>query len=149
MSAEEVPVSASIAAEVTRPDVGPVDVVKSKCQGECCTSPDFKPMQIVVSCPNCGLQHVDVGEWATRKHKKHRCVDPVLCSDGLCKTPVCHVETFNTTLRGWCNEHVPMSGHYEYCPVPCTKLVVELKRGCGYEWQPSLLHTVGVKELKR
>lgn len=25
-------------------------------------------------CPNCGLQHIDEGEWATRPHKKHLCV---------------------------------------------------------------------------
>jgi predicted RNA-binding Zn-ribbon protein involved in translation (DUF1610 family) len=26
-----------------------------------------------LDCPNCGKQHIDKGEWATREHKTHLC----------------------------------------------------------------------------
>lgn len=90
-----------ILAQAPRPDVGPVDVVKSKCQQSCCTDPDFKPVPIVTQCPNCGLQHIDVGEWATKRHRRHRCVGP------------------------------PCEGY--------------ASGGCGFEWQPAHVFTVGVE----
>jgi hypothetical protein len=63
-----------------------------------------EPLPMILHCPNCHLQHVDVdgqtGAWATsRHHRKH-----------LCK---------------------PEDG------------------GCGHVWQPSLRHTVGVRELPK
>lgn len=33
------------------------------------------PFRLVMSCPSCGKLHVDRGEWATRLHKTHLCVD--------------------------------------------------------------------------
>jgi hypothetical protein len=30
-----------------------------------------------MTCPSCGKRHVDEGEWATRPHLRHRCVDDV------------------------------------------------------------------------
>lgn len=133
-----------------RPDVGAVDVVKCICECVHC-KPGSKepPIPIVIACPECKLQHVDRGEWATRPHKTHRCVDSITCDYGSCTEPVTHVERFDGRVRGWCSEHVPMSGHYEHCPEPCTMLLVELlKRGCGFEWQPSLIHTVGVERIE-
>lgn len=51
------------------------------------------PLPTVLYCPECRTQHIDLGEWATRPHKKH------LCSE------------------------------------------------CGFEWQPALIPTVGVKSI--
>ena len=28
-----------------------------------------------LSCPSCGKRHIDEGEWATRRHHTHRCVN--------------------------------------------------------------------------
>lgn len=33
------------------------------------------PIPTVLFCPACGKQHVDEGEWATRPHRRHLCVD--------------------------------------------------------------------------
>ena len=32
-------------------------------------------LRIIAICPICQLQHIDEGEWATRPHRRHRCVD--------------------------------------------------------------------------
>src|SRR5688500_17668856 len=32
-----------------------------------------QPTPIITHCPNCGIQHVDRGEWATKSHKTHLC----------------------------------------------------------------------------
>lgn len=32
-----------------------------------------EPVPIATSCPTCGTQHIDEGEWATRPHKTHQC----------------------------------------------------------------------------
>lgn len=97
-------------------DVGPVDVVKSKCQGACCTDPNVKPMPVVIHCPNCGVQHVDQGTWATTLHRKHRCVD---WEEVVEKRNDNDVVTFSAK---------------------------KIHRGCGFEWTPSLIHTVGVRD---
>lgn len=31
------------------------------------------PVPVSICCPECGAQHLDEGEWATRPHKTHRC----------------------------------------------------------------------------
>lgn len=31
-------------------------------------------MDIIVFCPKCKRQHIDVAEWARRVHKTHRCM---------------------------------------------------------------------------
>jgi hypothetical protein len=35
----------------------------------------ISPEPALLYCPKCGKQHCDEGEWATRPHKTHRCVD--------------------------------------------------------------------------
>lgn len=37
-------------------------------------STDKKPIVMLLHCPSCGKKHADEGEWATREHKTHRCV---------------------------------------------------------------------------
>lgn len=32
------------------------------------------PFPLALACPRCHQQHVDEGEWATRVHRKHKCV---------------------------------------------------------------------------
>lgn len=34
-----------------------------------------EPESLDLFCPACGLRHVDTGEWATKPHKTHRCVE--------------------------------------------------------------------------
>ena len=36
---------------------------------------DLMPTPVVTHCPFCGKQHLDVGEWETREHRWHQCVD--------------------------------------------------------------------------
>ena len=87
-------------------DVGPVDVVKRVCECIYCRAGSTElPVPIVTSCPTCGLQHIDVGEWAVKRHRTHRCVGP------------------------------PCEGY--------------ASGGCGFEWQPALIFTVGVAGLKK
>jgi len=31
------------------------------------------PVEMVLRCPRCKRQHVDMGEWATKKHRVHAC----------------------------------------------------------------------------
>ena len=31
------------------------------------------PIPMILFCPGCGHQHVDKGEWAWRRHRKHLC----------------------------------------------------------------------------
>jgi hypothetical protein len=31
------------------------------------------PIPMILHCPECGHQHIDEGEWATRPHKNHLC----------------------------------------------------------------------------
>jgi hypothetical protein len=33
------------------------------------------PVAGILFCPSCGKQHVDEGEWATRPHRRHLCLD--------------------------------------------------------------------------
>lgn len=33
-----------------------------------------EPVQLLLACPECGVQHVDEDEWAARYHHTHRCV---------------------------------------------------------------------------
>jgi hypothetical protein len=40
-----------------------------------CDMSRWTPVDMTLVCPSCGRRHVDVGEWATRPHKTHRCVD--------------------------------------------------------------------------
>lgn len=107
-------------AEVeARSDVGSVDIVKSICTCVDCRG-EGKPYAEVMHCPSCGLQHVDqldkqTGiDWATKPHKKHKCVD-------------------------WTEVNEERNAADEV--VSSTSI---LHRGCGFEWQPSLVHTVGV-----
>lgn len=46
-----------------------------------------------------------------------------LCNE--CSEPANHMETFYGHPRGWCENHTPWSGHYEYCPDPCKKLLAK------------------------
>lgn len=62
--------------------------------------PAMPPLPMVLHCPECKQQHIDVGEFATRPHRTHRCT----------------AEAGNGP-------------------------------GCGHEWRPALVRTVGVKEL--
>lgn len=32
-----------------------------------------RPIPVRTWCPDCGFQHIDEGEWATRPHKTHLC----------------------------------------------------------------------------
>jgi hypothetical protein len=34
-----------------------------------------EPEPIVTNCPQCGALHVDEGEWATRPHRTHQCME--------------------------------------------------------------------------
>lgn len=45
------------------------------------------------------------------------------CEHEACTSPVVHGEHWHDKLRWWCDTHVPMSGHHEYCPEPCITLV--------------------------
>lgn len=65
------------------------------CECADCVNKTQPPLAMILFCPSCGTKHVDKGEWATKKHKKH-----------LCET-------------------------------------------CSFEWQPSLINTVGVEALER
>lgn len=58
------------------------------------------PIPMLLWCPACHKQHVDVGEFATRPHRTHRCTG----EDGK-------------------------------------------PGGCGHEWRPAHVRTVGVEEL--
>lgn len=40
-----------------------------------CADPEHKPMALILFCPRCAVQHVDEGEWATRPHQTHLCVE--------------------------------------------------------------------------
>lgn len=31
------------------------------------------PVDLVIHCPSCGRQHLDIGEFETRVHRKHLC----------------------------------------------------------------------------
>ncbi len=31
------------------------------------------PIPMILFCPGCGHQHIDRGEWATKRHRKHLC----------------------------------------------------------------------------
>ena len=107
-------------AATERPDVGAVDVVKRVCEcADCRAGVEAKPYPLVMRCPSCRLQHVDQGEWGKRPHKTHRCVD---------WTEV--TETRDTEGN-------------------VTSSSSQLHHGCGFEWTPGLVHTVGVKELKK
>lgn len=33
------------------------------------------PTPLILFCPVCTAQHLDVGEWATRLHRTHLCLD--------------------------------------------------------------------------
>lgn len=105
-----------------RPDVGPVDVPQSKCQSPCCTNGgrDFVPMRINTYCPVCGLLHVDQGDWETKKHRIHRCVD--------------WTETF------------VINDEQEGTSSASLELEFKEHKGCGFEWQPAHVFTVGVQE---
>jgi len=67
------------------------------------------PLRVVIQCPQCGKQHIDEGEWVTRVHHVHKCVDSI--------------------GRNALGEQVSLGG------------------GCGFEWQPALIPTVGVEKL--
>lgn len=58
------------------------------------------PIPMILHCPRCHQQHIDVGAFATRPHRTHRCT----------------AEAGNGP-------------------------------GCGHEWRPAPVRTVGVKEL--
>ena len=96
------------------------DVIKSKCPCEHCKDPNARPMPIVTHCPNCGLIHVDRGEWATKPHKTHRCVD--------------YTEQLEDI------EVADGAGGFKKVAQIC------VTPGCGFEWQPSLINTVGVEK---
>jgi rubredoxin len=110
-------------------DTGPVDVPQSKCQQPCCVNGgrDFTPMPLVFVCPECKLQHIDqldpvTGiDWATRKHKRHKCVDYLRVIRIIGTNPVTgEPKTFEQTI---------------------------VHKGCGFEWQPALVFTVGVEAI--
>lgn len=56
-----------------------------------------KPIPMLLHCPRCDVQHIDLGEWSTRPHRTHLCD--------------------------------------------------KLAGGCGYEWRPAMVYTVGVAAL--
>lgn len=43
------------------------------CECDRCTGEE-KPMRMVLFCPECGVKHIDTGEWATKPHKTHLCL---------------------------------------------------------------------------
>jgi len=47
------------------------------------------------------------------------------CDNTGCRTAVTHAESYNRRMRYWCEKHTPWSGHYEYCPDPCSRLMQE------------------------
>lgn len=63
----------------TRPDVGEVDVPKTKCECDWCIDPETRPLPVVITCPECGEEHVDAVDpvtgidWSKRKHHEHQC----------------------------------------------------------------------------
>lgn len=100
-------------------DIGPVDVIKSKCECvDCVLPPGHAPhaYPLVIFCPRCGMQHIDEAEFATKLHRVHRCVDRVVLG------------AVGELAAG---EAPP------YTTLP----------GCGYEWQPALVYTVGVETI--
>jgi hypothetical protein len=105
-----------LSAEVLKPDH--IDVPRRTCECAHCKDPQSAiPYRLVLFCPNCGNQHVDEGEWATKKHKIHRCVDAdhvqrVLAADGTVASEV-----------------------------------LRRTSGCGFEWRPAHVFTVGVGKL--
>jgi hypothetical protein len=44
-----------------------------------------------------------------------------------CMNPVVHGEHWYDRIRWWCDMHVPMSGHYEFCGRTCAELVKSVK----------------------
>lgn len=49
-------------------------------------------------------------------------VEPLRCE--VCRAPATHKEhRAGPGFRVWCDKCVPMSGHYEYCPDPCRRLM--------------------------
>lgn len=49
------------------------------------------------------------------------------CEVEGCTRPVAHAEHWYERIRYWCEEHVPMSGHYESCPEPCGSLMKQVR----------------------
>lgn len=50
---------------------------------------------------------------------------PARCEVTDCRKQVSHAEHHYARIRFWCEDHVPMSGHHEWCPEPCTHLVAK------------------------
>lgn len=48
---------------------------------------------------------------------------PPWCDDDRCLKPAVHGEHWHDKMRWWCDDHVPMSGHYEWCPEQCTEIM--------------------------
>lgn len=44
---------------------------------------------------------------------------PTTCDIQGCNAQVAHIEHWYDRLRGWCTQHTPWSGHYEYCSKLC------------------------------
>lgn len=40
-----------------------------------------------------------------------------------CNKNATHGEHWHDKMRWWCDDHVPMSGHYEWCPEQCTEIM--------------------------
>lgn len=52
------------------------------------------PIDVILHCPTCKKQHIDEGEWATRPHRTHQCVDDAAGKGcGMAFTP-CAKRTF-------------------------------------------------------
>jgi len=51
---------------------------------------------------------------------------PVLFCE-QCKAPATHADRYHKRLRLWCEYHTPWSGHWEDCPVPCRRILLETK----------------------
>ncbi|MHA1573147.1 MAG: hypothetical protein ACTSX8_04065 [Alphaproteobacteria bacterium] len=47
------------------------------------------------------------------------------CEDTRCNQRLEHAERYHGRLRFWCRDHVPWSGHYEWCDEPCRALLAD------------------------
>lgn len=94
-----------------------------------------------IRCPNAGQPlHWGCGWCSVHNRPKFECLCkaplasapgngskfPPWCEDSRCKKPAVHGEHWHDKMRWWCDDHVPMSGHYEHCPDPCRSIVASV-----------------------
>jgi hypothetical protein len=65
-------VSCQFCGRETGPGQG---MVCASCRAERPDLPPPRPEPLTLRCPACNRRHLDVGEWRTRPHRTHRCVD--------------------------------------------------------------------------